>query len=327
MKHHIALLSVVCLLQMAVPAHSLFAQDLSEDLPFFHQQAQEYQRWLDKSGLGNALAVKEIKLLKNGSELELHLRLRPSNLDSAIGLWKQTKADFLATNKQPLEEKLFRVFIHKMEIPPANGNVQIYVFDKTGNYIPCFYVPIWEENGVVQSEETIGECKDKPIEIRFKPQPIRQTIKGKTTFVERQLTTDEVFDTILSFLRSRYGRTECHDRYPEIVEELRTETMLKVSVTDLCRVVLTDEQNSLWCKGVESLGWKCNDVRRERLEFEFFYPGNTKSLTGKLTGKFGSGVYRPRKSGYMDMEPDFEDYLDAFNLKLHQELKVWLERN
>lgn len=325
MKRYLPLLLLGCLFQMTFPP-KLSAQDLSEDLEFFQSQSIAYQQWLDKTGLGKALAVQEVKLKKSGTELELHLRLRPTDLDSAIGLWRQIKADFQSTSDQSLEEKLFRVFVHKMEIPPAQGNVQIYVFDKKGNYIPCFYVPIWEEKGFIKSEEVVGECRDKPIDIRFKPQQIRQTLKGKTTMVERQLSSDEVFDRAVQFLRNKYGRSECYDRYPEIVEELRTETILKVSVTDLCRVVLTEEQNSLWCKSVEALGWKCNDVRRERLEFEFFYPGNSKSLTGKLTGKFGSGVYRPRKSGYMDMEPDFEDYLDAFNLKLHQELKVWLEK-
>ncbi|MFM9951684.1 MAG: hypothetical protein ACKV1O_27390 [Saprospiraceae bacterium] len=326
MKHYALLLLLGCLFQMTLLPSSVSAQDLSEDSSFFQSKAKEYQRWLDQTGLGMALAVKEVKLIKEGSELELHLRLRPTDLDSAVGLWRRIKTDFQIATEQSLEEKLFNVFAKKMEIPPAQGNVQIYVFDKKGNYIPCFYVPIWEENGVVKSEEVIGECKDKPIDIRFKPQQIRQTIKGKTTIVERQLTADEVFDRAIQFLRYKYGRSECYERYPEIVEELRTETLLKVSVTDLCLVVLTDEQKSLWCKSMEALGWKCNDVRRERLEFEFFYPGNSKSITGKLTGKFGSGVYRPRKSGYMDMEPDFEDYLDAFNLKLHQELKVWLEK-
>jgi hypothetical protein len=310
---------------MGLPA-PVFAQNFQEDIPFFVEKSTEYQHWLDKAGLGGALEVQQVKLAKEGRELELHLRLRPTHLDSAIGLWHRLQLDYKAANGIALEEKLFQVFVRKMEIPPANGNIQVYVFNKRGEYIPCFYVPIWEENGVVMSEEVIGECKDKPVQITFKPQPLRQTTKGKTTYVERQLSANDVFDKVMSFIRHRYGKTDCFDRYPTIVEELRTESMLKVSVSDLCRVVLTDETQSMWCGGVQLLGWKCNDVRRERLEFEFYYLSNARSISGKLTGKFGSGVYRPRKSGYMDMEPDFDDYLEEFNRKFHQELKSWLER-
>ena len=49
-------------------------------------------------------------------------------------------------------------------------------------------------------------------------------------------------------------------------------------------------------------------------------------LTGSLTGKFGSGVYKPRTSGYMDMEPDFEeDFLKPYVQRFNNDLKKYLE--
>lgn len=297
-----------------------------QDLAFFNQKLSVYQNWLDKTNLGKALKVTKVRLKKDSTELELLLRIHSTNLDTAIALWNRAKDDYQLNTGKPLEEKLFQTFADFMEIPPAQGNVQVYVLDADGAYIPCFYVGIWEENGSIRSDARMRECKDKPIDVQLRPLPLRQTKKGKTTEIKRQLSSQEVFDGIEAFIKAKYLQSNCYDRYPEYLVEVRNETFLRVSVSDLCRVVLTDEKKGLWCSTVEALGGKCNDVRRERLEFEFSYLSGSNSLNGRLTGKFGSGVYRPRKSGYLDMEPDFNDYLDTFHLKFQQELKTYLEQ-
>ena len=298
----------------------------AEDLVFFNQKADTYQEWLNKTGLGIAIQVTKVRLKKEDTELELLLRLHSTDLDTAIALWNRAKDDYRLTTDQPLEEKLFQTFVSFMEIPPAQGNVQLYVLDEDGAYIPCFYVGIWEEDGSIRSDSKMRECRDKTLDIPLKPLSLQKTPRGKTTDIPIGRSSAGVFDGIMAFLNSRYGATKCHDRRPVIEEELRTESFLRVSLSDLCRVVLTDEENSPWCTLVEAMGWKCTDVRRERLEFEFSYLAGSNHLSGRLVGKFGSGVYRPRKSGYMDMEPDFNDYLDSFHRKFQKELKAYLEK-
>ena len=298
----------------------------AEDLFFFQQKADTFQRWLNKTGLGTALQTSKVRLKKDSTELELLLRVNTGDLDTAIALWNRAKDDYSLTAGQPLEETLFQTFAHFMEIPPAQGNVQVYVLDSDGAYVPCFFVGIWEEKGRIRTEARIRECKDKPVDINLHPLPLRKPVKGKTSEIRRQLSSAQVFDGIETFLREKYIRTDCYNRYPELLVELRTESFLRISISDLCRVVLTDEQKGLWCRTVETLGWQCNDVRRERLEFEFNYLTGSNNLSGRLVGKFGSGVYKPRKSGYMDMEPDFIDYLDAFHIKFQQALKAYLEK-
>ncbi len=297
-----------------------------KDTPFFDQKSVAYQRWLDKTGLGAALQVTKLRLKKDSTELEMLLRVNATDLDSAIALWNRCKDDYHLATGQDIEEKLFWNFSSFMEIPPAQGNVQVYVLDSDGAYIPCFYVGIWEENGSIRWDSKIRECKDKPLDIQLKPLVLTQTTRGKTTEIKKARTSEDVFNSIMAFLSGRYGAVNCHDRKPEIEEESRNETSMRVSISDLCRVVLTDEKESMWCRGVKLLGWDCNDVRRERLEFEFTYATGSDRISGKLTGKFGSGVYRPRKSGYMDMEPDFNDYLDDFHRKFQLALKAYLEK-
>jgi hypothetical protein len=308
---------------------SLSAQTIpftTEDLAFFQQKAAVYQQWLDKTGLGEAIHVTKVRLKKDSMELELLLHVNATDLDTAMALWNRAKDDYDLINGQLLEEKLFQTFTAFMEIPPAQGNVQVYVLDEDGAYIPCFYVGIWEEAGNIRTESKMRECKDMPIDINLKPLPLQKMVKGKSTEVQHNLTSAQVFDGIEAFLKKKYTRTDCYDRRPELLVELRTESTLRISISDLCRVVLKDEQKSLWCRAVETLGMACNDIRRERLEFEFTYLSGSNSLGGRLVGKFGSGVYRPRKSGYLDMEPDFNDYLDTYYLKFKQELKTYLEK-
>ncbi len=159
---------------------------------------------------------------------------------------------------------------------------------------------------------------------------VRPTAKGKKTEVARKAQPNEVFDKILRFAREQYETTPCYDRNPKVeVDYQKTKNnTLEFTVTDLCRVVLTDEKKSTWCQVLEKLGYPCNDVRRERLVFAFTYipDGNGYQLQCRLQGLFGSGVYKPRISGYMDMEPDFDDYLNAYVNLFQNQLVTRLQR-
>jgi hypothetical protein len=320
------LLLTICCIFTSRPVAAQTLVFTPEDLGFFQNKAKAYQRWLDQTGLGGALQVYKTRLNKNDTEVELLLRVHSTDLDTAIALWNRAKDDYLLSSGRTLEEALFQTFASFMEIPPAQGNVQVYVLDTNGLYIQCFYIGIWEEQGEIRTRAQLRDCKDQPIEIALKPRPLQKTAKAQTTWFQRTLDSEQVFNGIEAFLRNKYLTTACYDRYPELVVEQRTETFLKISISDLCKVVLKDERNSPWCATLESLGWNCNDARRERLEFRFLYLSGSNQLSGYLTGKFGSGVYRPRKSGYMDMEPDFNDYLEKFHLKFQRELKTYLER-
>ncbi|MEO6039415.1 MAG: hypothetical protein ABIQ93_13460 [Saprospiraceae bacterium] len=310
----------ICLFLLGFLPALLAAQtdDLSASLPFFSKTARQYQRWLDATGLGRALKVDSFQLKKNNTELELLLLLRTNDPDTAVALWKNINQNFpeRGGDTLALENELFQTFARQMQIPPDKGNVQIYIRDKHGMYIPCFYVWIWSDEGVLKTEVRLNECKAKIFEVTIKPVAVRQTAKGKKTTLPRKVQPNEVFDEILRFAREQYEVTTCYDRSPKVeVDYQKTKNnTLEFTVTDLCRVVLSDEQSSTWCNILQKLGYPCNDARRERLVFSFTYiPTDTGyQLSCRLQGLFGSGVYKPRVSGYMDMEPDFDDYLNAY---------------
>ncbi len=299
-----------------------------KDEAFFRKKAIEYQRWLDKTGLGEALKFSELRLQKENTELEMFLVVNSTDLDTAISVWTQVKQDFQTiADRPPLEEKLFRTFVDFMEIPAAQGNIQVYVKDAEGRIIPCFWVAAWEKDGIVQSKYKIGECKsDYAINIAISPIPVRKVVGKNTTSVARQLGTAQVFSGIENFIRNKYGMVKYEDRTPKIIVDKEGNTTLRVTVENLSRVVLTNEKQSLWCDAMNALGISCNDMRRERLEFRFDYTEGSNMLTGSLTGKFGSGVYKPREEGYFNMEPDFSSYIISFHKGFQNELEKYLNR-
>lgn len=327
MKKAYIFLFLCSLLSSLLPAQDYFG----DDLPFFQKKAKLYQRWLDANGLGEALRVDKVELKKNGMELELFLTLRTADPDTAASLWASLEVGFAAQNPDlDLGAILFDTFARLMEIPPAQGNVQVYIPRRGGpGYDPCFYIWLWDEDGQPKQERRINNCKAQPLSIAVRPVAVRAVAAGTPVAVSGRQRAQEVFDDILEYARQRYEHLTCEKRdTPRVEEDDRSDYMLRFSVTDLCREVLTEEKKSIWCRFVELWWGPCNDMRRERLEFVFFYNSTDEGyqLTGQLTGKFGSGVYRPRTSGYMDMEPDFEeDFLKPYVRNFQRDLKRYLE--
>ena len=307
-------------------------QNIDKDLPFFRAQAAEYQRWLDATGIGEALRVDQVRV-RDSTKLELLLLVQSTDLDTAIGKWKRLQQDFLAGEGYPVIEKLFHVFVHKMEIPPGQGNVQIYVKDTKDEYIPCFYIWIWQDTSGIQTEERLNECRSSQLELDLIVRPIalRNTGAVQTSRINARYGPDAVFDEVLRYARARFTNPRCEGRQPRIEGIDRKGNRLSFAVSDLCKEVLNEEQEPLWGTILNLFYAKDKSfVKRERLSFSFTYiasdgqPGY--ALSGWIQGKFGSGIYQPRQSGYIDMDPDFMDYLETYAKDFQTKLREYLEK-
>ncbi|MFT4761604.1 MAG: hypothetical protein ACI9LN_003587 [Saprospiraceae bacterium] len=316
-------LPTLCFLLLLLPGIS-FAQrkDFSQDSAFFHKKTTNYQRWLEKTGLGKIIKTDFFRLKDSYTELELHLLMETNSVDTAIAQWNQLEVDFMKNHGKSIQEELFNRFVHMMEIPPEQGNVQVYVKQANGEYIPCFYVWVWREKGELITDKKFGDCKAMDFEVLVESTRTENIVDGESITTSKNLTATETFDFIEAYARERFEPERCDERFPKVVQEARTSSKLTFYIEDLCQEVLKDEGTSPWCWIKESLGIDCNDMRRERLTFTFRYDetDNGFKLECELDGKFGSGVYRPRKSGYMDMEPDFEDYLEEYVLLFTNDL-------
>ena len=308
--------------------------NLAKDLPFFQEKAKHYQRWLNAKEMGKYLKVDSVWLEKE-KELGLFLSLRTVDPDTAIMIWEGLEKGYSEANKgAAIGESLFRTFVRFMEVPSRQANVQVYFPAQDGyGYDRCFYIWFWEEEGKIEMEKRLNDCRG--------PQPIEiQIIKLRKDGASARLVSNtpahagEVFKKVLKYARERYEEPKdgCENRYPKVVVNGRDSSEFKMSfvVTDLCREVLIEEKQPIWCRIMRMLSVNCNNMRRERLEFTLTYSGSPEGyfLTGEITGKYGSGIYRPRAGGYLDMEPDFEeDFLLPYVDKFQKDLKWYLERN
>jgi hypothetical protein len=317
----------MALLPATLPAQD---QDIGPDIGFFRSQALGYQRWLDATGIGDALRVDQVRVKEPG-KLELLLVVKSTDLDTAIGRWKRLQQDFLAREGYPVTEKLFRVFVHKMEIPPEQGNVQVYVKDASGEYIPCFYVWIWQENAEVQTEARLNECRSSELDLLIRPYALRNIGAAQTNRINSRYGPEAVFEEVLRYARARFETPRCDGRQPRVEEVVIKGNRLSFTVSDLCKEVLRDEQEPIWGKVLNLIYSQDKSfIKRERLSFSFSYNAldgqQGYTLTGLIEGKFGSGIYQPRQSGYIDMEPDFQDYLKTYAINFQNALRERLEK-
>ena len=99
-----------------------------------------------------------IRVVKHDTELELFLTFKTTNADTAATQWKVLKDNFASLHSGSIADELYAKFIHFMEIPPEQGNIQIYVLNASGDYNKCLHIFLWDENGVTQTEEILNEC-------------------------------------------------------------------------------------------------------------------------------------------------------------------------
>lgn len=316
-------------LQLALPC---FAQneDLSADLPFFEQKAQEYQHWLESKALSQVLQVDHVQFKtsqatgkKDYSELELILLLRTQNVDSAVGQWNSLKKSF-DSPADSLESFLYRSFVHKMEIQPAKGNIQIYIRGQDGQYVPCFYIWIWWENARIITKKQVQNCKTKSFEVYIPPYRVNKIGRGQTAKVATKTHDAQgVFNQISTYVKTnilqapRY-KTILKDRKPLTEDSLRMGNHYEFTLANLGKEVLTDQTRKIWEKWVG-----INTIAIERLRFQFDYlpnPAGGYQLRCSIDGKYGSGVFKPRKSAYLNMENDFDDFFETYKNSFRQAL-------
>jgi len=297
-----------------------------DEISFFQERKNTYQRWLDQTGIGKVLQMDQLEMSKNNTSVGLWLTFKTADPDSAIGMWNQLRRDFSAASGRTMSDELFLKFIQFMEIPAAQGNVQIYLRQSDGTLNRCFFIFLYDHEGVTQTDEKMLDCRaPERFDVTIAPLSISKVTKGKTTTITRTLSSAEVFDRIGRYAHARYDKN-VDGRYPKVENEKISGNQFTFFVEDLSREVLTTEQKSIWCRTMETLGIECNDITRERLEFDLDYNPDTGQLSCELTGKFGSGVYRPREKGWMDMEPDFESELKKYTTLLGEQIKKHLEK-
>lgn len=295
-------------------------EDLTRDRDFFNKQAILYQKWLDHSGLGKTLHVKTVET--DPQQVALYLAFPYEKADSVQAVWNRLKKDFDAQNTgMDLERTLFYKMLSLMELRQSVANVQIYDTYDTREE-PCFFRGIFVKEGAFHVDST--GCRSKNLDIYLSPNDLRSARKPSNGAFQKQYTQQYVFDKIHQYAKQRYERTACIGRYPQVSPPQIDGSIMRFEVTDLCKEVVKNAENSTICAFLNKYVKPCNWIQREKLTFTFVYQAkeNAFQLKCTLEGKVGSGYYdEVGRGGYLDMEIDFDGYLTDYANKLQYELK------
>ena len=317
MKTHTLLPYLFLFLSLSLQAQR---EDLTKDRAFFLKQDTVYQQWLDYSGLGKTLRVKDVEV--KSEQVSLYLAFPNENADSVTAAWAQLKQDYARLNTGlSLEQALFYKMLHLMELRQSVANVQLYDTYDTRKE-PCFYRGIYVKDGALRVDSS--GCKSKRLDIYVSPNDLRAAKKPSKAAFQKQYTQQYVFEKIHQYAKQRYEKETCYGRHPMVSPPQYDENRMRFEVTDLCKEVLKNASNPTLCTFLNKYVKPCNWITREKLTFTFTYQEKDGAfqLKCELEGKVGSGYYEEvGRGGYLEMEIDFDGYLSDYADKLQYELK------
>lgn len=305
-------------------------ENLTKDTPFFQAQAKVFQKWLEKEGLGTVLKVREVEVDPQILALYLEFKEQGADHDEVVINYQKIKQAFESKNTLPLEAQLFYKMVHLMEVDEDIANVQIYDTYNPQEQ-PCFYVGAYFKNNQIQIDKKIaasGECpnryKGKKWIVQIDPSDFLNAKKITQKSIHKKFGKKQVFDLIFQYAKKRFEKNPCPNRKAKV--RLReNKNMLRFEADNLCKQVLYDETNQLLCRIVDRMGFSCNTIKRERLNFIIIYEATNHGfiLHCEVDGKYSSGLGKGRRGDYNSMEenPGFNDYLELFADEFAQELR------
>lgn len=298
--------------------------DFREDRLFFLEQKQNYQTWLDKTGLGKTLYVYDLKIDSN--HLALYLAFPSENLDTVVNAWEQLKWTAELNQVLTLEEQLFFRMESFMGLRQEDIHIEIYdTYDWSKKAL--FFRGIYYDKGQIQVEKSANP-RNQIRTFSLQQAEASGLKKDASSYLAGSATKNEVFQNILNFAMEKYRVSPCDSRRPKVMPK-PNEDILRFEVSDLCREVLKEEENPIICSWLNRLGYTCNWTTRELLTFSFHFTPSIDgfTITLILSGKVGSGYYEDvKRKGYMDMELEFKEELEEYADEIILELKNFLKR-
>jgi len=320
-KDYILAIALFC---MAIIPLSAQVENLLVDSVFFERQKAEYQEWLEFTGFGDFLQVRD--LLVEQERVRLYLGFHVSNADTVKAIWDNLKYAHDLKMGDRLEETLFFRMCQLMNLQEEAAVLGIFdTYDSTQPTL--FSRSIYFEDERVKVHDNNPKHKNNfPILIKVS---LNQDSgrRGGCSFTQNY-SREYVFDKIIQFARQKYTRPRCDLRSPAVHPKPHDE-YLRFEVRDLCREVIGEAENPIICRWLNSLGYNCNWTAREKLFFTFIYTKTEEGFTLHLTleGQVGSGYYEDvKRQGYINMRADFNQELDDYTEQLVSEIKNYLRK-
>lgn len=295
------------------------ADDLRSHEDFFQQQSQPYQSWLKQTGLDQALTVYEVQVFEQG--VLLNLQFTSPHPDTVAASWFAAKAAFEADNLLTLEEALFLKLLRLFDLQSTQAFLQIRS-DYRG-LLTEYYVKVYTEDGQLKTDQNFSKGYFDKIEISLSADaaPVSERELSAATRSKK-----EIYQLVQQFVEVQYpAKADCPEGEPVIDAFFSLNDKLLVSVSGLCREVLVEQDELLFCKVLRRLRQDCSSVKRETLHFEFDFDEKSRRLYCQLDGKY-SNDYLLFHGKVQDMDDEFESFLQDYGDNFLKTLKTWIEQ-
>lgn len=300
-------------------------ENLARDSAFFRKQIPEFQRWLDHSGLGRTLHVRECEA---DTLLKVYLGFQYKDVDSIQNAWETLKIETERRQNQSLEALLFFRAMGCFDVDRDHLSLRIYdTYDLDKDF--CFKRKIYSLEGQIKVD-SISKCRGaKKDYVPIQPGDLSKFRSGqKCPPIAKRVTKAIVFEKTKAFFRERYATKTCALRRvrAEFTIDAPNLDDQELVVINLCDEIIREDQPGL-CQALQYFGHDCNWKKNEKITIRLTYRKNGEGFILDLSveGRYGAGPYETEgRRGYHDMETDFDPELSEYTKRLAHDLNRYL---
>ena len=298
-------LAHICWVLLSLPFSLAAQQDLTKDRSFFESRTLEYQSWLERSGLGQVLKVKTIKIKE---EATLFLAFHTEDANTCWVQWKALGDQFPKYSPVSLPERLFHRMVASMNLPQEKARIRFYnTYDLEQK--PCFSGVIFFQDGQVRWETS--RCKRKKI-----------TFNGHLETLDVRKPVSRVFhsnfdskflsDLFYHYAKNKYQNHYCcsEDMLANIVVLESTDQKLRLQIDDVKKQIISEERVPDFCETRD-----CDEINKEQLFFTVVFEPLEPGLRINITLDAAYGMDRDGSRGraaYTFMEDAFDEVLTNY---------------
>ncbi len=254
---------------------------------YFKKQQKNFEAWLDSTQLSAHIQVTRLKIKPNRLILDMQIQ----NKD----IWFDLKETFKEKYHASFGKKLMAKFLFQMSV--GKDSLEINIHTLSGDYPIGIY---YNENKLVINEElplvtTKGIFQ---LDISDIPSSKPQMTKGNLEEIKKRLKL---------YLRDHYIAKSSfwHKVHFSVIDN---DNEVSFEISNIKKEVLDDF----------IMGY----FEFITIDMYFVQKGTTVEVSYELQAKYGSGIFiAPRRSGYKDMEPKYQDYVEQYRKKFRSLVK------
>lgn len=281
------------------------AQNLCKRKASLKDQKNEYQAWLNSTGISQVLSIKRLNIEKDKVTLTLISNYKDDNSFSKS--WKLLNRSFFEKNNYVLSNKMLNMFLFLLQIEEGEG--QIHIFD---NQFKNLMLKIRYVGNEIIIDDSLPEVMSGgTISISLDDLNFPKTSNKFT--VDSVLYLSDINSSIDDLLRDYFSKATGSQLSPPEIKRTTDEKDRSVYyVTCLSKHILKSKSY----------------YEKVRIEINIFDKKEAIEITYDITGKYASGWFcrRERDEFYSSMEVRYPEELERFANNIEGRIKNSLSK-